>query len=152
MRERLEGQLPEGMRIVAAESVPLRGASIATQITAFRYRIDVSHLINGDGGADFLRRIAAFCDASDFPLEKHAKGTQRVVNARPYVEELRLTEHGIIDTTILFGLAGTLKPMDLLGKVLGLEAHDARALPVQKIETIRNGDVRPPAAALAAAV
>lgn len=152
VRERLEGQLPEGMRIVAAESVPLRGASIATQITAFRYRIDVSHLINGDGGADFLRRIAAFCDASDFPLEKHAKGTQRVVNARPYVEELRLTEHGIIDTTILFGLAGTLKPMDLLGKVLGLEAHDARALPVQKIETIRNGDVRPPAAALAAAV
>jgi radical SAM family uncharacterized protein/radical SAM-linked protein len=144
--ERVGAQLPEGMHIVAAESVPLRGQSIATRIAAFRYRVDTRHLVNGDGGAHFRARIAAFCAASEFPLTKHAKGAQRVINARPYVAALQWTDPGIIDTTILFGSAGTLKPMDLVGAVLGLDTHDARALPVRKVETICHGDTRPTAA------
>jgi hypothetical protein len=135
------------MRIVAAQSVPLRGRSIGAQITAFSYRVDVQHLINGDGGAHFRERIAAFCDASEFPLTKHAKGTHRVINARPYVAALQMTDPGIIETTILFGSTGTLKPMDLLGTVLGLDTQDARALPVHKIDTICHGDAPPSVAA-----
>lgn len=147
VHERLDGQFPEGMRIVAAHSVPLRGQSIGAQITAFRYRIDVQHLINGDAGAHFRERIAAFCDASEFLLTKHAKGTHRVINARPYVATLQMNDLGIIETTILFGSTGTLKPMDLLGSVLGLDAQDARALPVHKIDTICHGDAQSAAAA-----
>jgi radical SAM family uncharacterized protein/radical SAM-linked protein len=147
VRERLNPQLPEGMRIVAAQSVPLRGQHIAPQIAAFRYHVDVRHLVNGDEGAHFRERLAAFCDADEFPLTKHAKGTTRVVNARPYVAALQWTAPGIITATILFGPAGTLKPMDLIGAVLGLEAHDARALRVHKVETICRGDAPPAATA-----
>ena len=138
VRQRMDVQLPEGMRIVAARSVPLKGASIATQIAAFRYRVDVSHLVNGDGGGHFRERIAAFCDTAEFPLTKHAKGANRIINARPYVTTLAWSAPHFIDATILFSAAGTLKPMDLLGAVLGLDAQDARALPVHKIETIRH--------------
>jgi len=144
--ERLGDQLPEGMHIVSAESVPLRSQSITTRIAAFRYRVDARHLVNGDGGVHFRERIAAFCAAAEFPLSKHAKGTQRVINARPYVAALQWADPGIIDTTILFGAAGTLKPMDLIGAVLGLDAHAARALPVCKVETICHGGARPAAA------
>ncbi|HVM97187.1 MAG TPA: TIGR03936 family radical SAM-associated protein, partial [Candidatus Acidoferrales bacterium] len=147
VRERLDGQFPEGIRIIAAHSVPLRGQSIGAQIAAFRYRIDVQHLINGDGGAHFRERIVAFRAASEFPLTKHAKGTHRIINARPFVAALQMNDLGIIDTTILFGSTGTLKPMDLLGTVLGLDAQDARALPVHKIDTICHGDAHPAAAA-----
>ena len=147
VRARLDGQFPEGMRIVAAQSVPLRGKSIGAQIAAFSYRVDVQHLINGDGGAHFRARIAAFCDASEFPLTKYAKGTHRVINARPYVAALHMSDPGIVETTILFGSTGTLKPMDLLGTLLGLDAQDARALPVHKIDTICHGDTQPSVAA-----
>jgi radical SAM family uncharacterized protein/radical SAM-linked protein len=150
VRERLGAQLPEGMRIVAAESVPLRGRSIAMRIAAFRYRVDTRHLVNGDGGVHFRERVAAFCAASEFPFTKHAKGAQRVVNARPYVAALQWADSGIIDATILFGATGTLKPTDLIGAVLGLDTHDARALPVCKVETICHGDARPAAAVLPA--
>jgi len=147
VRAQLDGQFPDGMRIVDAQSVPLRGKSIGAQIAAFSYRVDVRHLINGDGGAHFRARIAAFCEASDFSLTKHAKGTHRVINARPYVAALRMSDPGIIETTILFGSTGTLKPTDLLGTMLGLDAQDARALPVHKIDTICHRDAPPSGAA-----
>jgi len=149
---RLGAQLPEGMRIVEAQSVPLRGPSITTRIAAFRYRIDTRHLVNGDGGADFRARIAAFCAASEFPLTKHAKGAQRVINARPYVAALQWADPGIIDATILFGAAGTLKAMDLVGAVLGLDADEARALPVHKVETIYLSNPAPAAVSAAPVV
>ena len=112
-------------------------------IVQFGGQVTGTTVLNGDGGAYFRERIAAFCAASDFPLTKHAKGTNRIINARPYVATLEWSAPHFIDATILFGTAGTLKPMDLLGAVLGLAAQDARALPVHKIETIRHPDARP---------
>jgi radical SAM family uncharacterized protein/radical SAM-linked protein len=155
VRERLNAQLPEGMRIVAAEAIPLRGTSISAQIAAFRYHVDVRHLFNGDGGAHFRERLAAFRSAADFQLVKHAKGTKgahRAINARPFVAALQMNDAGLIDTTILYGTSGTLKATDLLGAILGLDPQDARALPVHKIETICHGDLRPTAAAAALTV
>jgi hypothetical protein len=139
------------MHTVAAESVPLKSPSIATQIAAFRYRVDVGSLINGDGGAHFRERIAAFCNAADFPLSKHAKGGNRIVNARPFVAMLEWSAPHFIDATILFGTAGTLKPMDLLGAVLGLDTQHARALAVHKIATLHHPGRRP-AESVAAAI
>ena len=155
VRERLNAQLPEGMCIIAAESIALRGTSISAQIAAFRYQVDVRHLINGDGGAHFRERLAAFCDARDFQLIKHAKGAkgaQRSINARPFVTALQMNDAGVIDTTILHGASGTLKATDLLGTILGLDAQHTRALPVHKVETICHGDLRSAAAAAAPTV
>lgn len=136
VREAFESQLPDGMTIVAAETIALRGTSIAQLIAAFRYRVDVGGLVNGDGGAHLRNRIAAFNQSVDFPLLKHAKGRDRTINGRPFVATLDLIEPATIDTTILFGPAGTLKPTDMLAAVLDLEPQHARALPVRKIATI----------------
>ena len=44
VRAALAIQLPDGIRIGAAHSVPLRGPSIASQIAAFRYQVDLQSL------------------------------------------------------------------------------------------------------------
>ncbi|MFQ5666410.1 MAG: TIGR03960 family B12-binding radical SAM protein [Candidatus Binatia bacterium] len=136
VRQGLNAQLPKGMVIVAAQTVPLRSPSVASLIKAFRYRVEVRHLLNGDGGARIRERIAAFKQVADFPLWKYAKGKQRSVNARPFVTALCFAEPGTVDTTIRFGAAGTLKASDLLRAVLQLDPDVARALPVLKIATI----------------
>jgi len=136
VRERMAPQLPEGMVITAAETLPLHGPSISASIAALRYEIDVAALINGDRGAAIRSAIAAFNGAAQFPLVKHAKGVERTIDARPFVAALRLTAASVVDTTLLFGSRGTVKPTDLLAAVLGIDAARVRALPVCKVDTI----------------
>jgi radical SAM family uncharacterized protein/radical SAM-linked protein len=136
VRAALDGQLSDGMTILAAETVPVRSPSIALLIAAFRYHVDVSGLVNGNSGADIRSRIAAFHQSVDFPVQKHAKGGPRTINGRPFVATLKLVDHATIDTTILYGPAGTLKPTNLLAAVLDLDPRDARMLPVCKVRTL----------------
>lgn len=135
VRQALDGQLPAGMTIVAAETIKVRSTSIQQRIAAFRYRIDVAALVNGDGGAHIRERIAAFNQCVDFPLMKYAKGRKHTINARPFVPMLQLNEPATVDTTILHGPTGTVKPTDLLAAVLDLDLQRARSLPVQKVAT-----------------
>jgi len=135
VREAFGAQLPDGMRITAAEAIPLRSPSIASQITAFRYHVDLAGLINGDGAAPLRQRIATFWDASDVPLVKCSKGKMRTVNARQFVSALQLHAPATLDATILHGTTGTLRPTDLLATVLFLDTERARGLPVCKVDT-----------------
>jgi radical SAM family uncharacterized protein/radical SAM-linked protein len=136
VRRALDAQLPDGVRVIAAETMPPRSPSIASEIAAFRYHIDVAGLINGAGDAPLRQRLAAFHAANDVALVKCRKGTVRTVNARHFVTDLQLRRPATLDATILHGPAGTLRPADLLATVLHLDAARARALPVRKVDTI----------------
>lgn len=136
VRLALDAQLPDGMRIVAAETIQRRTPSIASQITAFRYHVDVSALIGGDGDVALRQCIAAFHDASNFPLVKRTKGKVRTVNVCHFVSDLRLHAPAILDATILHGTSGTLRPSEVLAAVLHLDAERARGLPICKVGTI----------------
>ncbi len=150
VREALRTQLPEGMTITAAQTVSLKSPSITASIVAFRYRVDLHTLMTNGNHAVISDRIAAFTQADDVPMRKHAKGKERTVNARAFVASLQLTDATTIDMTILYGPAGTLKPSDLLATVLDLDAAPARALPVHKVETIfRSASAEHAAAAMA---
>lgn len=142
----LSAQLPEGITIIATETIPLRSASIASLITAFCYRIDVDSLFNGSADFPLRARIDAFHEGKDFKMSKRIQGMERVIDARPFVESLRLSNEATIETTILHGSTGTLKPTDLIAAVLRLDLERARALPVRKVATIFHRPPRSPAA------
>jgi len=144
----LSAQLPEGIAIVATETVPLRGASIASSITAFSYRFDVTTLINGGGDSPLRACIDAFHESKSFKMPKRIQGRERLIDARPFVERLHLSHDATIDATILHGSSGTLKPTDLIATVLRLDPERARALPVRKVATLFD---RPPSPSRAAA-
>jgi radical SAM family uncharacterized protein/radical SAM-linked protein len=136
----LDQELPDGMRIIAAKTIPLRSPSIASLITAFRYHVDVAGLINSDGDAPLRQCIAAFHGARDVPLVKCAKGKRRTVNAHDFVADLQLRAPATLDATILHGTAGSLRPTDLLATILHLDVGRARTLPVCKVDTIMHLD------------
>jgi len=136
VRAALSGELPEGMTILAAETVSTHAPSIASSIAALRYEIDVNGLINGNGDGAVRARIAAFNQAGDFPVTKFSKGTERVINARPFVSNLELNDAGIVDATILSGTTGSLKPTVLVTTLLGLDAATASTLRVRKVAAL----------------
>lgn len=142
VRAALSGELPEGMTILAAATVSTHAPSIASSIAASRYEIDVNGLRNGNGAGAIRARIAAFNQAADFPVTKFVKGTERTINARPFVSDLDLNDAGIVDATILTGTTGSLKPTVLLTALLGLDAAAASTLRVRKVATL---PLNPPA-------
>jgi radical SAM family uncharacterized protein/radical SAM-linked protein len=149
VRDGLHAELPEGIDIVAAQEVSLRSPSVSSQIVAFRYHIDAGTFVHASGAAHLRQCIEAFHQATDVPLAKHAKGGERIVNARLFVPALRFVAPATVDTTIAHGPAGTLKPIDLLAAVLQCDAQALRGLPVRKVETIFRSELRQPAASAA---
>ena len=144
VQQRLNPQLPEGIAVVAADAIPLRSPSVSSLIAAFRYRADVRELLGQEGNEHAHARIDAFNQSHEFPLRKRTKGGERIVNARPFVAALRLEEPGTVDSTILYGAAGTLKPTELLVAILGADAQRARTLPVRKVTTLFHAELLQP--------
>jgi radical SAM family uncharacterized protein/radical SAM-linked protein len=138
VRSALNVQLPEGMEILAAEPVGTRAPSIVSSIAALRYHIDVKDFVStaSPGDAAIRSRIAAFNAAAHFPVAKWMKGSERVINARPFVSALDLDASGIVDTTIVTGTTGSLKPTILMAAILGLDIAAASALRIRKIAAI----------------
>jgi radical SAM family uncharacterized protein/radical SAM-linked protein len=136
VRDALNAQLPEGMAIVAAETITLRFPSVSSLVAAFRYRIDVDALVTSDGGIEVRERITAFKQAANVPITKYAKGRQRRINARPFVASLDFVRPATVEATILCGPAGTVKPTEVVAAVMGRDAESLRYLPVQKVATI----------------
>jgi radical SAM family uncharacterized protein/radical SAM-linked protein len=135
VRAVLSPQLPSGLDIMSAHSVPLTGPSVSSSIAAFEYEIGLDELVNGSF-QDYRARIAAFNGACEYPITKRVKGVMRTINARPFVTSLTLAERGVIQTTIRFGPEGTLKPADLVAAVLNLDASSVRHLSILKVGTV----------------
>ncbi|MBI3783646.1 MAG: TIGR03960 family B12-binding radical SAM protein [Deltaproteobacteria bacterium] len=132
--DRLNAQLPQGLRVVSAIDRPLKGASVAGLINGFRYQIDLSSTAEMRP-AHVEARLAEFMAASSFPLQKHAKGGNRVIDARPFVANLKFDSAVMIDATIRFDKHGTLKPADLIAAILDLNDRDRSALRIRKVFT-----------------
>ena len=147
---RLQPQMPEGIEILAAATLPRSAPSISATIVGFRYRADLGGLINGDGGEQFRSDVLAFNAAQDFPLRKRVKGVERTVNARRFVEALQWIDPATVALTVTHGADGTIKPADLLAAVLRLDPHSARALPVRKVATLFHSNLSECAATAAA--
>ncbi len=135
VRERLSKELPEGLELREVRPLPLNAPSLESEIRGFRYRV------SGEGiGPGAAAQIAAFWKGAAFPLRKHSRGGDKIVDARPFVWELALVAPGCIETAIAFGVAGTIKPAHLVGALLGLPERSWARLRVRKIETLFRTD------------
>ncbi len=131
---RFGAHLPEGLRILAAASIGVRAPSPEHDLRGFRYRLDIGDLLDGDGGAWIDARLADFLTRDSFPLQKHTGNGTKTVDVRRLVRRLERVEADCVEIDVSFSPAGSVKPTDLLGAVLGLETARARALPLRKTQ------------------
>lgn len=132
--KRFDAELPDGLGVLAAESLPLAAPSPEHGLTGFRYRVDVEPLQSGDGGAWIDERIEAFRRAPAFPVRKRTPRGDREVDGRALTARLERTGPRHLELDLRFTASGSIKPSDLLAAVLGVDPSAARALAIRKTE------------------
>lgn len=101
-RQRLQAQLPEGFRLLSAEAVPVSGPSLAMEVKAALWRLELLPASTGTGNgpdqAAWQQAVAGLLAAESLLWEDtDKKGRPRQRQCRPALESLELVawqEHG----------------------------------------------------------
>lgn len=128
-RERLNAELPDGLRVLESSEAPLHGPSLATLVEEVDYEVALPPTANGEAAAALDR----FLGRDEAVIERLHKGARRRVNVRPLVRRARLLgEAGRprLTFTIAAGPGASAKPTEVAALVLGL--GDGAPLSVRK--------------------
>lgn len=136
---KLEGQLPDGMRILAIEPLvkgsPTLGASVAAQTFEVGERFEGALPLP----AELRRKVEAFLAAEVVEIEKKKKDergreTVKVVNVRPTVKNAWMAENGALGFDLVASSEfATAKPSDIARAILGADA------PIDRLTITKTG-------------
>jgi radical SAM family uncharacterized protein/radical SAM-linked protein len=144
----LDGELPDGMRVIGAWRLAPGAPGIGSAVAGFRYRVDIPPAARAS--VPVGDRVAHFMATSAFPVARHGKnGETKLVDARPSTV-LRALDDAAVEAIVLCTARGTVPVGALVAAVFELDASSTRRLAITKLETLFLGDP-PPANAIATA-
>lgn len=115
--ERLNRVLPDGLKIVEAESAPASAAALMAVVNAASYKLHV-HKVDPELG----ERIQTLLNKEEICVERQGKKALRTLDIRPWIYELRL-EGSSICLDAASGSAGNLRIEEVLS-LLDLDFAD----------------------------
>ena len=130
--------LPEGIKVKEAGIISLQLPSASAIITSQRYRVFLNKgPVKSDIKKETLDRVLRdFMNMEAVVIEIERQGEKKTVDARPLIKELSLS----VDMTLDFVLEKTeglsVKPHELLGRVLGFPRSDSSLIPILKTKTV----------------
>jgi radical SAM-linked protein len=134
---RLGAELPRGFAVHWAEAVDLRAQSIEASIRAFRYVAALDSLpLDKQDPAFLAARLSEFQAAATFPMRKHTRNGEKIVDAKQFISQVALTAPLTLSIETAMTGAGTLKPHEFAGVLLGLTAEEIKLLRLTKIHTL----------------
>lgn len=141
---RLDAELPRGFRVRRAEAIELRATSIDADIRAFRYRVALESLPREKQRLEFITAcLSAYQRAAMFPLRKHSRSGEKLVDAKQFVASVALSTPFALSLELRMTEAGTIKPHDFVGLLLELNAEETKVLHLRKIETLFHSALAP---------
>jgi len=126
--QRLNGVLPEGLKIMEAEQVDVKTPSLSTLIDKTRYRIT----FNGAASELLSELCVQFMAHTDYVIERKKKGEIQRVDLRGEVAALSVTASSIEL------VAGRGKPVEFARAIMGNDALQGDDISVEKLEVIFN--------------
>lgn len=124
--ERLNAVLPSGVKVVSAEEIPLKGASLSVMIESVRYRIS-SELL---AGVDLPTRIEAFLAMDAFPWRREKRGKVVELDLRRELCEATATGGGI---ELLVGRG---KPLEFVSAISGIPLELLAGSRIEKLDVV----------------
>jgi radical SAM family uncharacterized protein/radical SAM-linked protein len=140
VREGLNDELPDGLVVLEAQSLPVAAPTIDHTLAGFTYDVALDRLPTGRLTDDLIAtRLAAFASAATFPIAKTIKGRTRTIDARASVAIRRSGARNLhVETTV--SRHGTLKPHHVVAALLDLTDLESQLLGVTKIATTLRAD------------
>jgi radical SAM family uncharacterized protein/radical SAM-linked protein len=126
---RLNGVLPEGLKILAAEQIDLKSPSLSTLIDKTRYRITFDEYAS--------RRLPELCVQfmahTDYVIQRKKKGEVQSIDLRGEVADLSA------DGASVELVAGRGKPLEFARAIIADDALQADDIRIEKLEVLFNG-------------
>lgn len=134
---RLDAEFPRGFHVQQAQTIDLRATSIDADIRAFRYLAALGSLPTEKRTSAFLAaQLNAYHAADTFPLRKHSRGGDKIVDAKQFVASVTLSTPLTLALELRMTEAGTIKPHEFIGALLALTTEEAKILHLKKIQTL----------------
>ncbi|MGH7964210.1 MAG: TIGR03960 family B12-binding radical SAM protein [Candidatus Binatia bacterium] len=134
---RLGAELSRGFTVHWASAIDLKAASIDASIRAFRYVAALDSLPAQKQEANWLAaRLNEFHASTTFPMRKHTRSGEKMVDAKQFITRVTLTAPLTLSIEIAMTDAGTLKPYEFVGVLLGLTPEETKVLRLRKIQTL----------------
>jgi radical SAM family uncharacterized protein/radical SAM-linked protein len=139
VKERLNPLLPQGIKIVEADEVPL-SSSPSSLIPQSLYWIPLDHLLSKE---EAMKGIKKALRERELFLHLERKGKKRRVDVRPLIERMKVKDgegrggemnHWGVELLLRRGVGGTAKPTEIIGAILGLEEEPLSRCHIVKIE------------------
>ena len=133
-RDRLNLQLPEGIRIESAIDVPMASPAVTSAVTKADYEIQWSGVGNQWSVVSGQRPavLRDFMASDSFIFKKERTG--REYDIRPLIERLEAVNNKI-EMTIKSGTEGSIKPGELMQTLFGLGNEETKLLRIVKTRT-----------------
>ncbi len=135
--ERLNAELPEGLKFLGGEAIPLKLAQPSAMINEY-----LIFLNNGPAGLniepqkidgilrDFLNKASVV-----IRIQKEDKVTE--VDLRPQVSELVHAGDSTLRLVLKRGQGANARPHDVVACLLGLPREDASLIPILKVKAVQ---------------
>ncbi|HXG19363.1 MAG TPA: TIGR03960 family B12-binding radical SAM protein [Methylomirabilota bacterium] len=134
---RLDAELPRGFCVQWAKTIDFREPSIDASIRALRYAVKLESLPADKRNAAFVAaRLNAYHTAATVPLRKHTRSGEKIVDAKQFVARVHLSAPLMLQLELRVTEAGTIKPHEFIGALLGLAPEEAKILRLTKIQTL----------------
>ncbi|MDI6776409.1 MAG: TIGR03960 family B12-binding radical SAM protein [Syntrophales bacterium] len=135
LREKINARLPVGMRVVAMEEAP-RGRALSELVRGFAYQIFLPEKFTASDLSAMAEKIEHFLQTETFTVVRETKGRSVIKNIRQFVDILILNrENYRLLMEVHLGEEGTVRPLDILRHVLGLNVDTARIIRILKTGT-----------------
>ena len=127
--------LPDGLRILKIEEIPLQSESLFKSIRAFRYEAKLSSAVRESVSPCMEDRLDQFRSSTEFVLKRQSKGKETVRDMKALIEAIALNGSSL-SFTIRMEAAGGIKPTEILTHICGIDPEEARTVHIIKTETL----------------
>jgi radical SAM-linked protein len=136
LREKINAALPEGMKILSAEEISLHGPSLSELLRGFEYEVALPPGFTDDDLSGFEEKIGDFLREERFAIEKEKEGKTIIKDIRPLVKGITCDrENRRLHISLSMKNGASVKPADILTRVLGMDTDTSRMLRIRKTDT-----------------
>jgi radical SAM family uncharacterized protein/radical SAM-linked protein len=131
--EAMQRELPEGIRPLRCEEIPVQAPSLFRETTLVSYRIRIPEGMNLPEGS-LEERVEKLRSQGRWVLSRIRKEGVKELDVRPFVRALELEPPDSVRLQVLATPEGGVRIVELLGLILAMEEEDLRRLRVLKTD------------------
>ena len=126
LKEALNATLPEGVRVLEAEIIPVKSPALSVIMERVRYRVTLPESL----AVELPARVAAFLALESSPLKREKKGKVVEFDLRHQLSELSA------NGCVLEMLVGRGKPVEFASAIMGLPVEAFKDARLEKLEVL----------------